>query len=451
MTFAVFSRRLLAGGAALALSTLAVQPAVAQSTSAATSDHAHHMPSEPTAETQSGAGEAEMGMMSMPGLFGPYPMEREASGTSWQPQLTAPGRGMADMRMIHSNGWMLMGHVSLDLVYDSQGGRRGGDKGFLAGMVMGMASRPLAGGTLSFRGMLSPDPFMGKSGYPLLLATGETADGAHHLIDRQHPHDFFAELAVAYSRPITSDISGFLYVAPVGEPAIGPPAFMHRSSAMDSPEAPITHHWLDSTHIAFGVVTAGLVRGPVKLEVSGFQGREPDQHRFDIETPKLDSVALRATWNPSERWSMQASWARLHSPEQLDPDKNEDRFTTSVAYARPVFSSGVWSTTLAYGRKSLSPGGVLNAALAESELVIDPRWTLFSRAEWKEDDELAPHHALARVGKLSFGAIRDFRLGAYSTVGVGALGSVYALPQVLKPLYGSSPVSGMLFLRFRSS
>ena len=388
--------------------------------------------------------------MAMSGSLGAYPMNREASGTSWQPEVSAPGAGMGDMLMKRAGGWMLMGHVQLDAVYDDQGGKRGDDKGFVAGMIMGMASHPLAGGVVSFRGMVSPDPFMGKSGYPLLLATGETADGKTHLVDRQHPHDLVAELGIAYSHPISNDLSGFLYVAPVGEPALGPPAFMHRTSGMDSPEAPITHHWLDSTHITYGVVTTGLVEGPYKLEISGFRGREPDQHRFDIESPKLDSIAVRATWNPSERWSLQASYGHLKSPEQLEPDVDEDRVTASVAYAQPVFSSGVWSSTLAYGRKMLSPGENLNAVLAESEIVLNTRWTLFGRAEWKEDDELTASPVVYRVAKATLGVIRDFPLGAKTIVGLGALGSVYDIPGGLRPLYGSTPVSGMLFLRFRA-
>lgn len=392
-----------------------------------------------------------MAMGGMKGLLGGGSMAREASGTSWQPEIAPPGRGMADMAMTKAGGWMLMGHAQLFAVYDSQGGRRGDDKAFVAGMVMGMASHDLGPGAISFRGMVSPDPLMGKSGYPLLLATGETANGKTGLVDRQHPHDLIAELSVAYSQPIGAKASAFVYVAPVGEPALGPPAFMHRSSGIDDPEAPISHHWLDSTHISYGVVTGGLIVRDVKLELSGFRGREPDQHRFDIETPKLDSIAVRATWNPSPRWSMQASYGHLKSPEQLEPARDENRFTASLAYARPVFKEGAWSSTLAFGRKSITGGGAdLNAVLAESELALDRRWTLFTRAEWKEDDELTATPRIFDVGKASLGAIRDFQIGAKTVMGIGVLGSVYEIPGGLKALYGASPISGMLFLRFRA-
>ncbi len=192
--------------------------------------------------------------MPMTGILGDYPMTRDASGTSWQPD-AAEHRGLHAML----GDWALMGHMLLLGIYDSQSGPRGGDKNFAAGMLMGAARRDFADGdTLNLRAMLSPDPFMGKSGYPLLLATGETANGVTPLVDRQHPHNLFMELSATYSHRLASGNSAFLYFGYPGEPALGPPAFMHRVSGMDIPEAPITHHWLDFTHITFGVLTAGF-------------------------------------------------------------------------------------------------------------------------------------------------------------------------------------------------
>ncbi len=159
-------------------------------------------------------------------------------------------------------------------------------------MAMALAQRNVGSGgdTWQVRAMLSPDPFMGKRGYPLLLASGETADGVTPLVDRQHPHDLFMELSSTYTHRLAPQTSVFLYGGLPGEPAFGPPAFMHRLSILDSPEAPISHHWLDSTHITFGVLTAGLVHGDWKVEASRFHGREPDEHRYDIETGALDST-----------------------------------------------------------------------------------------------------------------------------------------------------------------
>jgi len=159
---------------------------------------------------------------------------------------------------------------------------------------------------------------MGKDGYPLLFQTGETADGVTPLVDRQHPHDFFMELSASISQSIGPKSSIFVYAGLPGEPAFGPPAFMHRQSISTSPEAPISHHWLDSTHISFGVLTAGLIHDDFKLEASRFNGREPDQHRWNIETAPLDSTSIRLSWNPTSTLALQGSWAQLEDPEQLE-------------------------------------------------------------------------------------------------------------------------------------
>ena len=213
----------------------------------------------------------EMAMPAMTSALGSYSMNREASGTSWEPDASAP---MGEHAM-HGQ-WMSMSHATINLIYDDQGGPRGDSRTFVAGMVMAMAQGPWAGGVLGFHAMLSPDPLIGKKGYPLLLQTGETADGTTQLIDRQHPHDLFMELSATYSHAAGPGASAFVYAGLPGEPAYGPPAFMHRQSGMDDPEAPISHHWLDSTHVTFGVVTAGYSTGPFKIEASSFRGREPD-------------------------------------------------------------------------------------------------------------------------------------------------------------------------------
>jgi hypothetical protein len=385
----------------------------------------------------------------MKGFLGPYGMAREGSGTSWLPD-TTPHEG------IHGRfgDWSTMAHAHFNLVYDNQGGPRGGEKTFVNGMVMGMAQRQIGEHTFGLRAMLSPDPFMGKSGYPLLLAAGETADGRTHLIDRQHPHELFMELAAIYSRALSANSSLFVYAALPGEPALGPPAFMHRTGGMDIPEAPITHHYLDSTHITFGVVTAGLVLDRWKIEASAFRGREPDQHRFDIEAPKLDSFSARLSWNPIRELSMQVSWGRLHSPEQLAPEVNEDRLTASATYTQPFGDDYLWSSTFAWGRKMLEPGETLDGFMLETALIIKKTYTLFARAE--RIDEIELQHDLPgledrvlSVNKLSLGGIYDVPVAKQVKFGIGALVSVYGLPGELKPFYGSDPTSFMLFGRLK--
>jgi hypothetical protein len=403
-------------------------------------DHSQHH-----GDAHAAHGQAEHSMAAMTGVLGPYPMAREASGTAWQPDSTRHAMG----HVMHGD-WMLSGHVMLNAVYDWQDGPRGDEKAFLAGMVMGAAQRDFGGGNvLNLRAMLSPDPFMGGRGYPLLLAAGETADGVTHLVDRQHPHDLLMELAASFSHRIDESDSLFLYVGYPGEPAFGPPAFMHRASASDSPEAPITHHWFDSTHITFGVVTAGWVHETWKAEVSLFTGREPDDDRYDFDEATFDSVSLRASWNPNPNWSFQASWADLESPEQLEPDEDQTRWSASAIYNVPLADEGWWATTLIVGERHGDHHGSELALALESAYAPDRDWTFFARAETIETSELGVDDQT--VGKIAFGAIRDFYLSDNVKVGVGALYSVNFVGDDLEPSYDGDPDGAMIFLRLAAA
>lgn len=391
--------------------------------------------------------DAEM-MGPMQGMYGPYLMPREASGTSWQPDST-PSEGVQAM----FGDWMWMFHGIVNGVYDHQGGQRGGSKWFSNSMGMAMGQRPLGPGTLGFRGMMSLDPLMGKTGYPLLLGSGETANGRTLLVDRQHPHDLFMELAATYSVSFAKASSAFVYLGLPGEPALGPPAFMHRFSGEDIPEAPITHHWLDSTHITYGVATLGAVYDQWKIEASLFNGREPDPQRWNINSPKFDSGAGRLSFNPNVNWSLQASFGYLKSPEQLTPAVHEKRVTASAIYNLP-FGDNNWATTLAWGRKMNSPGRDLDGFLIESAVNLWETHTIFARAERVAEDELfeAPSPLADRsfvVNKLSLGYIYDFPIAEHVKLGIGGLGSTYMLPSAIKPAYGGTPASFMAFLRLK--
>ncbi|HEX7077586.1 MAG TPA: hypothetical protein VF363_04135 [Candidatus Eisenbacteria bacterium] len=380
----------------------------------------------------------------MSGMYGPYPMTRESSGTAWQPD-----RGLH--RGIHETKgpWTLMLHGSADFVWDDQGGPRGEEKAFSGNMLMGMARRTLGPGTLGLRTMVSLEPAtIGKEGYPLLLQTGETANGRTHLIDRQHPHDLFMELAASYSVS-SGNRSAFVYAGLPGEPALGPPAFMHRFSGMAIPASPITHHWLDSSHITYGVVTAGAVLGAAKVEASAFRGREPDQNRYGIESPKLDSHSFRVSLNPAPSWALQASYGRLASPEQLAPDVDVDRTTLSAIYAADC-GSAHWETTLAWGRNRNRPGHTLDGIDLETAARVAEKHTFFARAERAEKDELFPASdprdgRVFDVGQVSAGYRFDFWRRGHAALGVGAMGTVSIVPRSIQDAYGDGPTSGMLF------
>jgi hypothetical protein len=374
--------------------------------------------------------------------------QREASGTSWQPDVSPH-----DAIHLSAGAWVVMIHGDVNAVFDHQAGARGGEKAFAAGMIMASAQRQVnEADTLMFRTMLSPDAFMGKAGYPVLLASGETADGKTGLVDRQHPHDLFVELAARYSHRFDSKDAVFVYAGLPGEPAFGPPVFMHRASIMDSPEASIAHHWLDSTHITEGVVTLGWSHENWKIEASEFKGREPDQHRFDIESPALNSTALRLSWNPTPNWSFQTSWANQKSPEQLHAYGREQRISASGIYSIPFGDQGLWSSTLAWGQRRADSGPGLDALALESALKPDDVWTLFSRFELTRTDELAGALDLPAqtVSKLSAGIIHDWRLDPHLKLGLGGLVSLNFIPDALSHSYGSStPLGTMIFLRLK--
>jgi hypothetical protein len=389
--------------------------------------------------------------MEMKSSLGPYSMTREGSGTSWQPEAT-PMQGLHFMR----GDWSLMAHGFVNAIYDKQTGPRGDEKAFTESMAMLMANRPAGPGTLGLRAMLSLDPTMGKSGYPLLFQTGETANGSTPLVDRQHPHDFFMELSTSYSIPFGNDGSVFAYFGLPGEPALGPPAFMHRFSGMRNPEAPLTHHWLDSTHITFGVATLGVSRGPFQLEGSWFNGREPDQFRWNIETRRFDSWSARFSYNPLPELSMQVSYGDLERPEQLEPDVRVRRTTASATYH---LNRGdlQWATTAAYGRNRKT-GPSTDASepgwLLESTLVLRDTHAVFARVEQVDNSELFEeghplHGETFRIRKLSLGYIFDFAKTGPVKWGIGGLVGFLDAPSRLDPYYGSSPRSYMVCVQGR--
>ena len=279
------------------------------------------------------------------------------------------------------------------------------------GMLMGMAQPAARQRHAAVQGDAQPRPADGQE--RLSAAAGQRRDRERRdrLIDRQHPHDFFMELSASVSQNIGPKSSVFLYAGLPGEPAFGPPAFMHREAIMDSPEAPISHHWLDSTHISFGVVTAGVVLDRVKLEVSRFNGREPDQHRWNIETGPLDSTAVRLSWNPTRTLALQGSWGHFIDPEQLEPGRRPETLVGERALrsrdrarmeARGNARVGPQDRPRSQTTTPYVARGVAEACRLDS--VRARRDDGESRAAPIVEDGPA-----YRVGKVSLGAVRDFK------------------------------------------
>jgi hypothetical protein len=266
-------------------------------------------------------------------------------------------------------------------------------------------------------------------------------------VDRQHPHDLFMELAARVDFNLGGSTRAFFYGGPVGEPAIGPSAFMMRRSARYNPEPPIAHHWFDSTHITYGVVTAGVTTPYLQVETSAFRGREPDEERWGIETPKLDSWSGRITLTPSPYWAIQASYARIKQPEALHPDEDERRFTASAHYANRGLSA-----MLAFSNKDRAPGRSLTAWLGEANWDLDERNSLFGRAENVANDELFPDHdhplhdRAFRVSKFQLGYARRIPVGPFE-LALGGSAAAYAKPKALDAYYGDNPLGYTLFAK----
>jgi uncharacterized membrane protein len=373
------------------------------------------------------------------------PHSRDASGTAWQPDST-PVRAYSFME----GDWMLMLHGNVHVGYDFQSSRRGEDQWLSTNWVMFMASHPLAGGDVSFRTMLSLEPAtVGRDGYPELLQTGESL-GGRPLHDVQHPHDLFMEVAAIYKHPLTTDLGVELYAAPSGEPALGPPGFPHRLSAMLDPMAPLGHHWQDSTHIAFGVLTAGLYNRAVKVEGSWFNGREPDENRWDFDLRTPDSWSTRLTVNPTANLSAQVSYGELRSPEQLRPEASLVRVTASATANLPVWEKGNWATTLAFGRNREEREHASPSFLLESTLEVDEHHAPFGRVEWLRktghDLFLPPPAEDERFGITSFVLGYAYHFDAIGGLQPG-LGFRFAIDQVdpdLEPFYGRRTVYGFM-------
>lgn len=382
------------------------------------------------------------------------PMNRNGSGTGWLPD-ASPMYGY----MVHAGKWMFMLHGNLFLRYNNQDfsnkGSRGDAMVDAPNWIMAMGQRRVgARGLFHFNVMLSADALItGGAGYPLLFQTGETWEGKP-LIDRQHPHDLFSELSVSYAHAFSNKVDVFAYLGYPGEPALGSVAFMHRPSALTNPDAPLSHHWVDATHITFGVATVGVRYGKLKLEGSGFTGREPDENRFDLDKPRFDSRSARLSFNPNSNWALQVSHGFIKSPEELHGDEDVNRTTASAVYSNKYGKNTLLNATALWGMNKTPGHDAEHAALAEASLYSN-RLALYTRYEWvqKSAEELAldepefDHHDIFPVHALTLGSSYDILRYSPVRVAAGAQVSFYNADERLSALYGKRPMAFEVYLR----
>ncbi|HMU32704.1 MAG TPA: hypothetical protein PKC89_02450 [Pyrinomonadaceae bacterium] len=390
------------------------------------------------------------------------PMSRESSGTAWVPDSTPM---YAYMKHFKDGGmFMLMGSAfvrytaigsSRDVSVAGKGSRSRFDAPH---MLMAMYSRPAGkNGQIGIRTMFSLDALTQRGyGYPLLYQSGEQFHG-QPVHDRQHPHDLVSELAFTYSYKFDDKRSVFVYAGLPGEPALGPVMFMHRTSGANNPDAPISHHWQDATHITWGVITAGVSFGKVKLEASAFNGTEPDENRWAFDRPRLNSFSGRLSWNPTRDLSFQVSHGYLRNPEPLEPDLKILRKTTASAiYNRPFGKDKNWASTFVWGQ-NYGNGERSNAFLFESNFDFAKN-AVFGRVERVEKSahELVLDHSyhgpMYWVGAYSVGYVRDIYSQKGIDVGLGGMLTANSNPASLIPVYGGTRHGGwQIFLRIRPS
>ena len=414
---------------------------------------------------QSGDGQSggmqmdKSGLMSMQGMqpqsFLQAIVHHASSGTSAEPNSTP-----TPMLMVQKGHWMLMFHANAFVADEQQSTPRGGDRFFSTNWLMPMAQRELGNGIFTVRAMLSLEPAtIADRRYPLLFQQGETAY-AVPIADGQHPHNFFMELAALYDLKLGEKTLLSFYFAPVGDPAIGPIAYPHRASASENPVATLGHHQEDSTHIADDVVTVGLTYRIMRIEASGFHGREPDENRWTITQGSIDSWSTRLTIQPGKNWSGQYSYARIKSPESLFPTENQERMTASILYNRPL-RNGNWASTLLWGRtRSPQDNSIFNSYLLESTIRFHTRnyaWTRIENAERSNElilgeNPLPPgfmEEPIGHVQAYTLGYDRDISLIPHLASAIGAQFTTYGVPDVLKPIYGSHPLGVAIFIRLR--
>jgi hypothetical protein len=382
------------------------------------------------------------------------PMSRNGSGTGWNPD-----ESPMYMYMRHSGKWMFMLHGNVFLRYNNQDvtnkGYRGDARWDAPSMVMAMGQRRVGKrGLFHASVMLSADALVtGQRGYPLLFQSGESAFG-EPLVDRQHPHDLFSELSVSYAHSFSGKVDAYAYVGYPGEPALGATAFMHRSSGMDNPDAPLSHHWVDATHITFGVATLGVRVGKFKLEGSSFTGREPDENRYDFDRPRFDSRSARLWFAPSSNWALQVSHGFIKSPEILHAAEDVYRTTASTSYSKRLAGETFFNATGLWGMNKVKNHHGEHAALLEASFRRNKN-VVYGRYEWVQksteelnlDEDLYGHDGLFPVHALTLGTGYDvLRLGAFRAM-LGAQGSVYKADKALEPLYGRYPLAAQVYLR----
>lgn len=443
----------------------------------AESDHSHH--SEHSGHSDHSGHSGHSGNINsppvMPSQFGgPYQsMGALGSGTALVPADSPGYMWHFNLPFGDQEDQSCMAHGEFKLSFNSQGGPRGVSAFQSQNWLMSMCEFRLSEtSALMFRGMFTFEPWTSRAGgFPQLFQSGESYRG-QSIIDAQHPHNFVSELSLGFTQALSESFRYYIYLGFPGDREDGPPAFMHRPSAMENPAVPLSHHAHDAGHITNGVLSLGFDYEKLRFGVSAFHGREPGEDRLAIDIGGFDSYSMRLQYMPSENWVFGASYAHVHNPETLHPGDLE-RFTAFALYGRR-FDNGYLALSTVFGRNIEKHGGQ-TGGLIEGSFNFEDRHYLYSRIEYVDKSGLGGTNVFGKpglsafehdehdkynedahleleksalVGAFTFGYAYDVYASSSLRVGLGADVTFYDIPRQLSPVYGD-PVSFMLNIRIR--
>lgn len=420
----------------------------------------------------------------MPSQFGgPYQsMGALGSGTALVPADSPGYMWHFNLPFVDEDRQSCMAHGEFKFSYNNQGGRRGESRLQSQNWLMSMCEFKVSStSAFMLRGMFTFEPWSSpRGGFPQLFQSGETY-GGQGIIDAQHPHNFVSELSIGFTQALTESFRYYVYLGFPGDREDGPPAFMHRPSALENPSVPLSHHAHDAGHITNGVVSFGFDWEKFRLGMSVFHGREPGEDRLAIDIGSFDSYSVRLQYMPTENWALGTSYAHVRNPEASHPG-DVDRFTAFALYSKR-FDQGYGSVSAVFGR-NLEQHGTLTGGLLEGTLNFQDRHYLYGRVEYvdkpgltgvnifgqpglssivaaEHDEHLEGGHGGAAesntehgaagnslVGAFTFGYAYDVYASSALRIGLGADVTFYDVPSQLKETYGD-PVSFMLNLRVR--
>ncbi len=297
-------------------------------------------------------------------------------------------------------------------------------------------------------------------GYPELLQIGEANREGISFLDAQHPHSSpvmgltFSD-TIRFSQNAKDNIKVFF--APRGESTDGPIAFMHRQTGMVNPDAPLGHHvGQDVGHISSTVLGASLAIANTRIELSAFNGVEPEPDAVNLTLGKPNSAGFRVIQEFSPELTVMASAAFIKNPEPSDPDISSiSRYSTSLYFHRVLSEDWKFHNTLIYGLITKLDHASSLSSFAEEFLWEGEHPRIWGRLEvlQRTGSELQiPSSSTGNLGKwigaLTLGYTHAVKKWESAELGLGGSVTLDRLPAEFLAAYGGqNPITGKIFIQ----